>query len=116
MDIFEALEAEGVDISYSTVLRTIRGLEQKAKEAYIKASYTPGDICEDLSIEYLPEDAQKKLKLLKTLEFIQEGRNLILAGNPGTGNYRKCLVMERNERTSHYINDCSLISFDNTSK
>lgn len=46
MDIYEALESEGIDISYSTVRRTIRGLEQKAKEAYIKASYTPGNICE----------------------------------------------------------------------
>lgn len=34
MDIFEALEAEGVDISYSTVLRAIRRIENKAKEAY----------------------------------------------------------------------------------
>ena len=46
MDIFEALEADGVDISYSTVLRTIRGIENKAKEAFIKAVYAPGDICE----------------------------------------------------------------------
>ncbi|WP_230876105.1 IS21 family transposase [Paenibacillus validus] len=46
MDIFEALEAEGVDISYSTVLRTIRGLERKPKEAFIKALYEPGEICE----------------------------------------------------------------------
>lgn len=40
---------------------------------------------EDLSVQDLPEDAQKKYKHLKTLEFIREGRNLILAGNPGTG-------------------------------
>jgi transposase len=46
MDIFEALEAEGVDISYSTVLRTIRGIEKKPKEAFIKGAYAPGDICE----------------------------------------------------------------------
>jgi hypothetical protein len=46
MDIFEALEAEGVEISYSTVLRTIRGLERKLKEAFIKAMYEPGEICE----------------------------------------------------------------------
>lgn len=51
---------------------------------------------EDLSISDLPEDAQKKYKQLKTLEFIKEGRNLILAGSPGTGNYRKYLFMEGN--------------------
>jgi DNA replication protein DnaC len=29
--------------------------------------------------------AKKKFKELKTLRFIEEGRNIILAGNPGTG-------------------------------
>ena len=38
-----------------------------------------------MSILDLPEDAQKKYKLLRTLDFIKEGRNVILAGNPGTG-------------------------------
>ncbi|MCR6547023.1 helix-turn-helix domain-containing protein [Dehalobacterium formicoaceticum] len=46
IDIFEALEAEGVQLSYSTVLRTIHSLERKPKEAFIKALYEPGDICE----------------------------------------------------------------------
>ena len=39
----------------------------------------------DLEVSCLPEDAQNKLQLLKTLEFIKNGQNLILAGNPGTG-------------------------------
>jgi transposase len=46
MDIFEAMAAEGMDISYSTVLRVIRKLEQQSKEAYIKATYGLGDVCE----------------------------------------------------------------------
>lgn len=46
IDIFEALIQEGVDISYSTVLRTIRLIEKKPKEAYIKESYLPGATCE----------------------------------------------------------------------
>lgn len=46
VDIFEALEEEGVEISYSTVLRTIRRLEKKSREAYIKGAYDPGAICE----------------------------------------------------------------------
>ncbi len=40
---------------------------------------------EELVTSDLPQDAQKKLQLLKTLNFIEEGHNLILAGNPGTG-------------------------------
>lgn len=49
------------------------------------AEFTHKKYLEDLSTHDLPEDAQKKIKLLKTLGFIKEGRNLILAGNPGTG-------------------------------
>ena len=39
----------------------------------------------ELKIEYLPEEAKKKLKELKTLNFIEEKRNLIFSGPPGTG-------------------------------
>lgn len=39
----------------------------------------------DLQKDCLPEDAQNKLSILETLEFIKNGQNLILAGNPGTG-------------------------------
>lgn len=39
----------------------------------------------DLDKSFLPEDAQTKLNVLQTLEFIKKGQNLILAGNPGTG-------------------------------
>ena len=39
----------------------------------------------DLDVSCLPEDAKNKLQMLQTLEFIKNGQNLILAGNPGTG-------------------------------
>jgi len=39
----------------------------------------------DLSIEDLPHDAKKKLKVLVSLEFIKNGQNVIFAGNSGTG-------------------------------
>ena len=40
---------------------------------------------DELRVEYLPDDGRRKIKELKTLNFIEEGRNIILAGNPGTG-------------------------------
>jgi DNA replication protein DnaC len=40
---------------------------------------------EELVLEELPKDANEKLNVLKTLKFIEDGHNLILAGNPGTG-------------------------------
>ena len=46
IDIYEALEMDNIDISYSTVLRTVRMLKQERKEAYIKGNYLPGDITE----------------------------------------------------------------------
>ena len=39
----------------------------------------------DLKVEELPKDAQAKLGILKTLDFIKNGANVILAGSPGTG-------------------------------
>ena len=50
---------------------------------------------EDLSVKDLPSDAAEKLKIFSTLKFIETGQNIILAGNPGTGNYRKFYVIER---------------------
>ncbi|WP_027352054.1 IS21 family transposase [Desulfotomaculum nigrificans] len=46
IDIYEALVEDNIDISYSSVKRIVRSLEQKAKEAFIKESYIPGDVCE----------------------------------------------------------------------
>lgn len=40
---------------------------------------------EDLVLGDLPEDARGKIKTFSSLDFIKEGQNIILAGNPGTG-------------------------------
>lgn len=40
---------------------------------------------EDLQRNELPGDASAKLPELEKLEFIKNGRNIVLAGNPGTG-------------------------------
>ena len=47
----------------------------------------------ELKADYLPEDCKKRLKELKTLNFIKEGRNIILAGNPGTGKTHLSIVL-----------------------
>lgn len=46
IDIYESLIAEGYDISYTTVCNTIRNLLSEGAEAYIKAEYDYGDVCE----------------------------------------------------------------------
>ncbi len=40
---------------------------------------------QDLQREELPKNAQEKIGVLESLEFIKDGKNVILAGNPGTG-------------------------------
>lgn len=46
IDIYEALIAEGYDISYPTVCNTINSILKEGAEAYIKAEYQHGDVCE----------------------------------------------------------------------
>ena len=59
---------------------------QNSKENRIRhANFPYKKYLSDLDVSCLPEDAQNKLQLLKTLDFIKSGQNLILAGNPGTG-------------------------------
>ena len=61
--------------------RNIRRKKQRVRRAgfpYIKQ-------LNDLIKEELPQDAQDKLLSLSRLDFINNGQNIILAGNPGTG-------------------------------
>ena len=95
-------EAQVKDSSYEEFLFTLLQKEwdkrqQSAMESRIRlADFPYKKYLEDTSLEDLPEDARKKFKTLSSLDFINNGQNVILAGNPGTGNYRKILVMERN--------------------
>ncbi len=84
-------EANKTEQSYEIFLREILELGvDKRKEngksnrlRYAKFPYKK--YIEDLEKESLPDEAQHRLKELKSLRFIEEGRNLILAGNAGTG-------------------------------
>lgn len=84
-------EAYRLDKSYEEFLKEIfeeaydLRKENGRKGRIRNAKFPYSKYLDSLQIEYLPEEAKKKLKELKTLEFIEEGRNIILAGNPGTG-------------------------------
>lgn len=62
-------------------MRMVNGRENRIRNA----RFPYKKYLDELQVDYLPEDAKKKFKELKTLRFIEEGRNIILAGNPGTG-------------------------------
>lgn len=58
----------------------------RAKYNRIRAANFPEKkLLEELEMDALPDDAKRKLPHLKSLEFIKEGQNVILAGSPGTG-------------------------------
>ncbi len=84
-------EANLKDISYEQFLLNLLQKEvdkrrENAKQNRIRlANFPYKKYLEDLIVEDLPADAQSKLKMLGSLEFIKTGQNVILAGNPGTG-------------------------------
>ena len=84
-------EAYKTDKSYEEFLRDIlieaydMRKENGRKNRIKNACFPYKKYLDELKSEYLPEDCRRKFKELKTLNFIDEGRNIILAGNPGTG-------------------------------
>jgi len=84
-------QAYQTDMSYEGFLKDLLEAvvdtrkENGKKNRIRNAKFPYKKYLEDLLVDCLPEDAKKRLKELKTLKFIEEGRNVILAGNPGTG-------------------------------
>ena len=87
--IQEEMPAEGKD--YSDYLARLLELEyqerkERRKKLQIKlAGFPQLKYLQELVLEDLPKDAHEKLPALKTLDFIENGQNIILSGNPGTG-------------------------------
>ena len=50
-----------------------------------KAGFPQMKYIQELVLEDMPEDAKKLIPELGTLNFIKEGRNIVMYGNPGTG-------------------------------
>jgi len=86
-----ATEAARENLSFEQYLHGLLLLEFEVRAANRKkaqirqAGFPQLKYLQDLSREDLPKEAQERLPLLERLEFIRTGRNLILAGNPGTG-------------------------------
>ena len=57
---------------------------------------------EELKQEELPSEAQIKLSELEQLEFIKQGRNIIFAGNPGTGKTHISIALGIKACTENY--------------
>ena len=60
-------------------------LENRRKQRLRRAGFPFMKYLHELQVESLPKDAREKLTLLKRLDFLTHGQNIVLAGNPGTG-------------------------------
>jgi DNA replication protein DnaC len=60
-------------------------LENRKKAQIRQAGFSAKLYLHDLKRDLLPTDALEKLAMLERLDFVASGRNIILAGNPGTG-------------------------------
>ena len=86
-----ALEATRGNLTFEQYLHGLMQQEYEAraenrkKSQIRKAGFPQLKYLQDLSREDLPLEAQERLPLLERLDFIRNGRNLILSGNPGTG-------------------------------
>ena len=60
-------------------------LQNRKKQRIRSANFPYKKYLQDLNRADLPKDALKKLGQLERLDFIENGQNVVLAGNPGTG-------------------------------
>ena len=87
----EIKEANMKDLSYEDFLYNLLlkeydlRLESGKKNRIRLAGFPYRKYLEELSLADLPLDARKRFKILKSLDFIKNGQNVILAGSPGTG-------------------------------
>ena len=59
--------------------------ERRKKLQIRQAGFPQLKYLQELVLEDLPQDALEKLPAFKNLDFINNGQNIILSGNPGTG-------------------------------
>jgi len=90
---FEAYASEAAkqQASYEEYLHSLMEkeyhvrIENRKKVQIRQAGFPQKHFLHDLQKGLLPENARQKLPLLERLDFIREGQNVVLAGNPGTG-------------------------------
>ncbi len=78
-------DAYRTDMSYESFLKELLEVgvdtrrENGKKNRIRNAKFPYKKYLDNLVLEYLPEEAKKRFKELRSLKFIEEGRNVILA-------------------------------------
>ncbi|TJX14599.1 AAA family ATPase [Tissierella creatinini] len=74
------------DFLHKLLEKEIEAKDEKAIDCRLRnAKFPYKKYLEDLELGLLPTDMRNKLPELATLNFIEEGRNVIMYGNPGKG-------------------------------
>ena len=69
-----------------------------------KAAFRNLKTLEDFNWQFNPNIERNRFYELATCKFIRDFRDVLLIGPPGTGNYRKFLLMEKNQADSSLKN------------
>jgi len=87
----DAIEAAKEGASYEKYLCQLmekeyyNRIENRKKAQIRQAGFPQKHYLHDLNKAFLPEQMQQLLPSLERLDFIQQGQNIVMAGNPGTG-------------------------------
>ena len=65
------------------------------KKRYSKAKFPYHKKIEDFDFGFQPSINKRTLNDISTCQFVAKKHNVVFIGSPGTGNYRKILLMER---------------------
>ena len=65
-----------------------------------KARFPFSKTLDEFDYARLEHVSESFLRELASCDFISKKQNVVMIGNPGSGNYRKKLLMARNERTA----------------
>jgi DNA replication protein DnaC len=86
---FEDVMAEANDYEeflHKLLYYELQEKEKRSVDNRIRNAHFPyRKYLSDIEVNFLPEDMQRKLPELATLNFIDKGKNIIMTGNPGTG-------------------------------
>ena len=75
-----------IEYLHSLLMEEVSESEARAIQRRIRqAGFPYRKYLADLEIDCLPEALKKRLPELETLQFIENGQNIIFTGNPGTG-------------------------------
>jgi len=84
--VFKSKENDYLGFLYKLLELEYYSRQKSRKQSRIRqAGFPYKKHLDELNLNDLPDDAKNKLSDLEKLDFIKNGRNIILAGNPGTG-------------------------------